>query len=287
MQAGAVRAYTQALLQGTITWARLPCDQWPAHWNGMRDPVCRLRLALYGHPDAGTCWERHCEEKLEVAGFRPVRNWPGCSVHKTLHAFLTVHVDDFKLACAKRHADAAWHATKAQLQLEDPTPLDRYLGCTHQEEGGLLVNPTKTPGRNLPRLSDCFRDEKSTPHGRVVRALRYDMVSFVDQCIDSYKSLAGPDAKPLQRVSTPVLDESTAWSPPEGEPTGVLRNVALKILMKTLYAARMVRPDILRATCMLARRVSKWCHECDRRFHRFCLVSPNNKRSATIRLCWG
>ena len=57
MQADAVRAYTQALLRGTITWIRLPREQWPAHWHNMKDPVCRLRLALYGHPDAGTCWE--------------------------------------------------------------------------------------------------------------------------------------------------------------------------------------------------------------------------------------
>ena len=79
------------------------------------------------------------------------------------------------------------------------------------------------------------------------------------QCVDAYKSLAGPDAKPMQKVSTPFLDESTAWTPPEGEPTRILRNVALKILMKILYASRMARPDILRATCMLARRVAKWC----------------------------
>ena len=116
-------------------------------------------------------------------------------------------MDDFKLACAERHAYAVWKAIKAQLQLEPPTPLDRYLGCTHTEDGGYLSDPTKTPGRTLPRLSDCFRDEKSPPQARRVRALRYDMVSFVDQCVDAYETLAGPDAKPLQTVSTPLLDE--------------------------------------------------------------------------------
>ena len=75
------------------------------------------------------------------------------------------------------------------------------------------------------------------------------MVSFVDQRVDSYKQLAGPDTKPLQKVTTPFLDESTAWAPPEGEPTGVLRNVALKILVKILYVARMARPDIEQRVC--------------------------------------
>ncbi len=36
----------------------------------------------------------------------------------------------------------------------------------------------------------------------------------------------------------------------------------------------MARPDFLRASCMLARIVSRWCKECDRRLHR--LVSHMN-----------
>ena len=104
-QADAVRAYTQALLKGTETWVRLPRDQWPKHWHSMKDPVCRLRLALYGHPDAGTCWEKHCEDRLKEVGFKPITNWPGCFVHKELQAFLTVYVDDFKVASAEKHAE--------------------------------------------------------------------------------------------------------------------------------------------------------------------------------------
>ena len=53
------QAYTQAKLEGTETWVRLPVHEWPKAWEGMRDPVCRLRLALYGHPDSGGGWEEH------------------------------------------------------------------------------------------------------------------------------------------------------------------------------------------------------------------------------------
>jgi len=53
-QADAEQAYTQSLLGGTETWVRLPEDRWPAHWRGKyKNPVVPLRLALYGHPDAG------------------------------------------------------------------------------------------------------------------------------------------------------------------------------------------------------------------------------------------
>ena len=66
------------------------------------------------------------------------------------------------------------------------------------------------------------------------------------------------------RIQTLVFDrwvglaskktEPSAWEPPEGEPTGALAHVALKILTKILYVAHMARPDILRATCMLPRK---------------------------------
>ena len=53
--ADAVRAYPQAPLMGTETWVRLPRDKQPASWAKFRDPVCLLKRALYGHPDAGSC----------------------------------------------------------------------------------------------------------------------------------------------------------------------------------------------------------------------------------------
>ena len=66
-------AYTQALLGGKPTYIRLPPDRWPESWkNKFRDPVCPLRLALYGHPDAGGFWEQHCDKALRAVGFTPV-----------------------------------------------------------------------------------------------------------------------------------------------------------------------------------------------------------------------
>ena len=59
-QSDAEQAYTQACLEGTPTWVRLSRDQWPDSWVGMVDPVCPLRLALYGHPDSGGHRERQC-----------------------------------------------------------------------------------------------------------------------------------------------------------------------------------------------------------------------------------
>ena len=45
------QAYTQALMQGILTWIRLPRNRWPKEWIGVyKDPVVLLILASYGHP---------------------------------------------------------------------------------------------------------------------------------------------------------------------------------------------------------------------------------------------
>jgi hypothetical protein len=271
-QADAVRAYTQALLKGTKTWVRLPKDRWPKGWQGFKDPVCPLVLALYGHPDAGSNWEEHCDAKVASIGFKPIPNWPGCYVHGKLRALLTVYVDDFKLAAHKNDEKAVWKALQTQLVLEPPTPLALHLGCLHHQMDMVLVDPTITLGRKVPLLATACAGgngaESTVKAAPTVRVLRYDMSQFVSQCVEAYQKLAGENAKPLSTVNTPFLDEQTIWQPPSGPPTGILANVALKVLMKILYVARMARSDILRATCMLARRVAHWCPDCDRRLHR-------------------
>ena len=92
--ADAEQAYVQALLTGVDTWVCLPPearvgDKWKK-WNykGAR-PVVRLRLALYGHPDAGTCWERHCDTHLKSEGFQPISEvWSSYYWHPQLRFFL-------------------------------------------------------------------------------------------------------------------------------------------------------------------------------------------------------
>ena len=67
------QAYTQALMQGILTWIRLPRNRWPTEWIGVfKDQVVLLILALYGHPDSGGLWQRHCEKALYAVGFHPL-----------------------------------------------------------------------------------------------------------------------------------------------------------------------------------------------------------------------
>ncbi len=62
-----------------------------------------------------------------------------------------------------------------------------------------------------------------------------------------------------------VRTSSTGLSP---DTRGSLSPVAARIIMKVLYGARMARPDLLRAVNRLARFVTRWSVDCDRRLHR-------------------
>ena len=113
------------------------------------------------------------------------------------------------------------------------------------------------------------------------RTITYDMSEFIQECIGNYANLANISIDSIRPAPTPFLDESVEFEQKnkdqyqnprkeasDKEKTPKLASVALKSLMKILYAARMCRYDLLRATCVLARRISNWDYDCDRRLYR-------------------
>ena len=121
----AEQAYTQAWLTGTKTWVRLPRDQWPRAWidADMNDPVCPLLLALYGHPDSGTDWERYSHDHVVSVGSVPVDNWPSCFWHPEHKLFLVIYVDDFKLSGPVDKLQLGWDLIARGLKIEPPSAL--------------------------------------------------------------------------------------------------------------------------------------------------------------------
>ena len=80
-QGDAAQAYCQAKLGGHTTWIRLPESRQPPHWEGTyKDLVCKLVLALYGHPNSGCYWEAHGEKKLLHEKFRGIGDAWGVEV---------------------------------------------------------------------------------------------------------------------------------------------------------------------------------------------------------------
>lgn len=165
-QSGAEHAYVQAALKGTDTWIALPREAWPAHWfdksgNPLYDqPVVILLRALFGHPDAGTYWEQHCDTAVNSMGFETVESWPPCYFHKEWTLLLSVYVDDFKMSGPETSMAKAWSKSREHIEMDDPVPAGLYLGCKHN-----------------------YKTEKD------VKNINYDMKHYLMTTVEAYQKM--------------------------------------------------------------------------------------------------
>ena len=87
---------------------------------------------MYGHPLAGLYWEIFCHDIVQSLGFKKVEGWECLFTHEEKKMFLSIYVDDFKLAGPKGKLAGVWKDLEAGgLGLDPPTPLHEnvYLGC--------------------------------------------------------------------------------------------------------------------------------------------------------------
>ena len=110
-------------------WIRLPRHQWSKSWSSMEDPVVLLERNLYGHPLAGLLWERQFEKVLLEL------SWECLFVNRARGLFLSVYVDDIKLAGKTESIEPTWKIHMEDVDLGEPTSfLDRVCaGCTQRE----------------------------------------------------------------------------------------------------------------------------------------------------------
>ena len=125
--ADAVSAYTQVKMEDAHKLfkkpksecpdilIRLPRHNWPKSWSSMEDPVVPLERNLYGHPLAGLLWERQFEKILLQQGWEKVSNWECLFVHREKGLFLSVCVDDIKLAGKEQNIDPMWKVLNKQV----------------------------------------------------------------------------------------------------------------------------------------------------------------------------
>ena len=139
--ADAASDYTQVKMEDAPKLLKIPkseCPErhtWPSSWSSLEDPVVPLERNLYGHPLAGLSWERQFEKILLHHGWEKVSNWECLFVHREKGLFLSVYVDDIKLAGKKHNIDPMWKVLNKEVDLGEPTSfLDHvYLVCTQRQ----------------------------------------------------------------------------------------------------------------------------------------------------------
>ena len=101
----------------------------------MEDPVLPLERNLHGHPLAGLLWERQFDKILLKYGWEKVSKWECLFVHREKRLFLSVYVDDMKLAGKKQNINPIWKVFNKEVDLGESTSfLDHvYLGGTQRQ----------------------------------------------------------------------------------------------------------------------------------------------------------
>ena len=108
--------------------------KWPNSWSSMEDPVVPLERNLYVHPLAGLLWKGNLRNPI-AARLGERFHLGMFFVHREKGLFLSVYVDDIKLAGKKQNINPMWKVLYKEVDLGEPTSsLDHvYLGCTQRQ----------------------------------------------------------------------------------------------------------------------------------------------------------
>ena len=273
-QADAKQAYTQALFTGVATWVRLPRNRWPKSWKGMKDPVVPLKLALYGHPDSGGIWEKHCETQLKKVGFEAVLTdiWKSVFYHPVKKLLLVVYVDDFKLAGPKDNIKEGWKTISSVIDMDPPEDIGRYFGCMHRHEHGLMLPKDAHPFRHV------FEPETKTatpqPEPKIIGTsilrtfLQSDTTTIQEEdCM--YRT------RTMQGFSPPLALDDTLWLL---SLTSVFRTIQMTLVTATSRSGGAAKPTLTSQAG--TKKVSSWLLQLPARVSLFGTSLKLRKRSS-------
>ena len=174
--------------------------------------------------------------------------------------FLSVYVDDIKLAGKKQNLDPIGKLLNKEVDLgeQTPSPDHVYLGCT-QRQCEINKNTVDNYRAMFESRISAGRVEKNYHARKIFVSLSwsYDMEGHAKKCVERYCVLANKTTQQLYKVSTPCIDDHH-FKEEELKSVGELSHVCSQIVLKCLYLARIGRPDILWSVKKLARSITKW-----------------------------
>ena len=179
-------------------------------------------------------------------GWEKITNWGCLFVHCEKGLFLSVYVDDIKLAGKKQHIGPKWKVLNKEVELGEPTSfLDHEnLGCTQRqcEKSKDIVDNYRTMFES--RISAGGVEKLPYPQNLRISSWSYDMSGHAKKCVERYCDLANKTTQQLHKVSIPCID-GHRFKEEEMKSVGELSHVCSQIVQTCLYLARIGRPDIL------------------------------------------
>ena len=202
-------------------------------------------------------------------GWEKVSNWECLFVHREEGLFLSVYVDDIKLAGKKQNINPMWKVLNKEVDLGEPTSfLDHvYLGCTQRqcERSRDIVENYRTMFES--RISTWRTEKLPCSENLRISSWSYDMEGHAKKCVERCCELSNKTTQQLYKKSTPCSDDHH-FKEEELKSVGELSKVCSQIVLKCSYLARAGRPDILWSVNKLARSITKWTKARDKRLNR-------------------
>ena len=172
---------------------------------------------------------------LRRYGLKTIEGWPGF-YYKSLvkngrkaSVMIVTYVDDL-IMIGIDLVPGLLEALRKEIDMEDPHPIQKYLGAAHK-----------------------FRLDKN------VTTIGWDMTNYLVTACKAFEDATGIKLKQATTPYAPSLDKDKMdenLSAP-----GKLQGVAASTLMRLLYPGRMAVPTVVLAIQRLAKRITKWCAE--------------------------
>ena len=173
------------------------------------------------------------EKILLQHGSEKVSNLECLFVHREKRLFLSVYVDDIKLAGKKQNLKPMWKLLNEEVDLGEPTS---FLDHVY-----FRVYSTTTPNKqrycgqlqNHVRIENFSgRTEKlPSPQNLRISSWSYDMEGHAMKCVERYCELANKTTQQNYKVSTPCIDDHH-FKEEEMKSVGELSQVCSQIVLK-------------------------------------------------------